>query len=82
LPNILTKLPGYLTFYYVKVSDTELVTFSIFERREQLDEAARAVLDWVPKHLGALLVSGPEIINGEVILHDSSKKSFPGQMAA
>jgi len=82
LPNTLSKLPGFISFYFVKVSDTELITFTIYETKEQSEVANRAALDWIRQRLSQYLVSGPEITIGELAFSQFAKKEFPGQMAA
>jgi len=83
LPNVVEKLPGFIAYYFVKISEGELESVALFETREQAEKSIPVINDWSRQHLANLLIGMPEATCGEVIIIKIAKpQAFPGQMAA
>jgi len=83
IPNILTREPGFLELRFVKISEQEFMSLVFFETREQADNSNRVLRDWIRQHSADLIVHGPEITVGEVVINKNARpQQFPGEMAA
>jgi|GEM_PF-1911230 len=83
IPNILTGEPGFIELRFVKISEQELMGLVFFETREQADNSNRALRDWIQQHAADLIIHGPEITVGEVLINKIARpRQFPEDMAA
>lgn len=83
LPNILSKEPGFIGLYFVKVSEGEIISLALFETKQQAENSTTPLRDWVRRRAADLAVSGPEITIGEVVISQVARpQEFPGEMAA
>ncbi len=83
LPNVVDKLPGFVAYYFVKLSDTELESVSIFDTREQAENSIQVIHDWIRQNLSEMVTSAPAANMGEVIVtHIAKPQSSQGKMAA
>ena len=83
LPNVVDKLPGFVAYYFIRLSDTELASLSLFETREQAEKSIQVIREWIEENLSEMVTREPEAYAGEVIVtHVAKPQEFPGQMAA
>jgi hypothetical protein len=69
---IVSKLSGFREYFWVKTPDQEMFSVSIFENQAGAEESVRKASDYVREHnLAALLPSPPEVISGEVVVHQT-----------
>jgi len=67
--NIVSKVSGFVGYYFVNTGNDTLVTVSIFESQAGADESTRAAAEWVKENLAALVEGPPTIMAGEVVAH-------------
>jgi hypothetical protein len=67
---ILKKEPGFLAYYALSSGSGTITSISIFEHRAQAEKSSRMAEDWVGKNLTNTLPTSPEIISGEVGVHE------------
>lgn len=67
---LLKQLPGYLEYYWLNVGNGYLVAVSMFESKDAAEESTRMAADYVRQFLPVLARNPPEVIEGEVLIHD------------
>ena len=72
---IISKASGFREYFWVKASDSEMFSVSVFENRAGAEESSRSAADYVAKHLASLLPKPPEVITGEVVVHQEVGRS-------
>ena|SRR5437867_1067134 len=68
---IISKASGFREYFWVKASDSEMLSVSVFENRAGAEESSRSAADYVAKHLASLLPNPPETTTGEVVVHQT-----------
>jgi hypothetical protein len=63
---IVSGTPGFVAYYVVDGGDGSVASVSVFEDQAGADESTRRAAEWVADNLAELVVSGPEIVAGEV----------------
>jgi len=64
---IVKKIEGFISWDLIAVSKTKLITVSGFDNEVAANESAEKAKQWGAKALAGLVVTPPEISNGEVI---------------
>ena len=64
---IVKKIEGFISWDLIAVSKTKLITVSGFDNEVAAYESAEKAKQWGAKALAGLVVTPPEISNGEVI---------------
>ena len=59
---VLSREPGFIEFYSVKVSESEALSISIFATREDAEEGNRKALEWAREQLFPLAQGPAEIL--------------------
>lgn len=67
LVEIVSKLPGFLTYYCAEAEDNVLVTTSVFESRADAEESDRREVAWAQENLGFLAPRPSQTTAGEVV---------------
>jgi quinol monooxygenase YgiN len=67
---IIKDVAGFLSYYALDAGDGVLATISVFEDRAGAEESIRMAADFVEQNLASLLPNPPEIIAGEVSVHE------------
>ena len=72
---LLSKLPGFISYYWVDEGDNVMVSVSVFESREAEEESNRAAADYVKQHqqVARLLPKPPQITTGQVVARAAKK---------
>lgn len=64
---LISKLPGFISYYWVDEGDNVMVSVSVYETREAEEESNRIAADFVKKHIAPLLPNTPQITAGQVV---------------
>jgi hypothetical protein len=64
---IVKKISGFIGWDLIAITKTKLITVSTFNTEAAANESAEKAKEWGGKALAGLVVSPPEISNGEVI---------------
>ena len=79
---LLKRAPGFKVYCGFASEDGHVVTVSVFDDRSSADAANEQARGWVASNLRDLVSDPPEVIAGEVLLHDLSKLSGCAEMFA
>jgi len=72
---IISKLPGFVEYLWTSAGENEMFSVSIFTNRKGAEESVRAAADYVRNHLTPLLPNPPEVITGEVVVHQTKSQA-------
>jgi hypothetical protein len=64
---LLSKLPGFISYYWVDEGDGVMVSVGVFATREAEEESNRLAADFVKQHVAPLLPKPPQITAGQVV---------------
>ena len=64
---LISKLPGFISYYWVDEGDNVMVSVSVFITREAEEESNRMAADFVKQHIAPLLPHPPQITAGQVV---------------
>lgn len=64
---LISKIPGFISYYWVDEGDGVMVSVSVFENREAEEESNRLAADFVKQHIAPLLPKAPQITAGQVV---------------
>ena len=82
LVPLLKRAPGFKVYCGFASEDGHVVTVSVFDDRSSADAANEQARGWVASNLRDLVSDPPEVIAGEVLLHDLSKLRGGAEMFA
>jgi hypothetical protein len=68
LVPILRQSPGFQGYYIIRGNNDMVVSVSLFDTRDAVQEAHRRAMDWIRENLSDFLKGEPEVITGEVIV--------------
>jgi quinol monooxygenase YgiN len=68
---LLRQTPGFIEYYWLNAGNGRVVSVGIFEDQASAEESTRLAADYVRQHLYELVRNPPEVIEGEVLLHES-----------
>lgn len=66
---IISKIPGFLSFYVVHSGEDTITVMGVFETREAAEKAGPQAIAWVNEHLAAIVAGPEEVTNGPVLVH-------------
>ena len=65
---LISKLPGFVAYYWVDAGDGVMISTSIFQDRAAEEESNRKAADWLKQNnLTSLIPNPPRITAGEVV---------------
>jgi len=66
---LISKIPGFISYYWVDEGDGVMVSVSVYATREAEEESNRAAADYVKQnqHVARLLPKPPQITAGQVV---------------
>jgi hypothetical protein len=73
LVPLLQEFSGFVTYYAVDFGDGDLGAVSVYETKEEADEATIKGLSWVRENIPELLTNEPTILRGEVLFQAAAK---------
>jgi heme-degrading monooxygenase HmoA len=68
LVPILRQSPGFQGYYVVKGDNDMVVSITLFETQDAVQEAHRRAMAWIKDNLSDLVEGEPEVIAGEVVV--------------
>ena len=68
---IVSKLPGFVEYFWTAAGEDEMFSVNVFKDRAGAEESVRAAANYVREHLTSLLPNPPEVMAGEVVVHQS-----------
>lgn len=66
---IISKLPGFLSFYAVHSGEDTITIIGVFETQEAAEKAGPQEIAWVDEHLADIVAGPAEVTNGPVLVH-------------
>ena len=70
---LISKIPGFISYYWVDEDDGVMVSVSVYETREAEEESNRVAADFVKQRVAALLPKPPQITAGHVVARAAKK---------
>ena len=72
---LISKVPGFISYYWVDEGDGVMVSVSVFATREAEEQSNRLAADFVKQHqnIARLLPKPPQITAGQVVARAASK---------
>jgi hypothetical protein len=70
---LISKTPGFISYYWVDEGDNVMVSVSVFATREEEEESNRIAADFVKQHIAPLLPKPPQITAGQVVARAAKK---------
>ena len=67
--EIISKVPGFVGYYWVDAGGGVMISTSIFENQSGAEESTKRAADYVREKMASLLPKPPQITAGEVIAH-------------
>jgi hypothetical protein len=64
---LISKIQGFISYYWVDEGDGVMVSVSVFATREAEEESNRLAADFVKQHVAPLLPNPPQITAGQVV---------------
>jgi hypothetical protein len=64
---LISKIPEFISYYWVDEGDGVMVSVSVFETRESEERSNRLAADFVKQHIAPLLPNSPQITAGQVV---------------
>jgi hypothetical protein len=70
---LLTKIPGFISYYWVDEGDGVMVSVSVFATRQSEEQSNRLAADFVKQHLAPSFPHPPQITAGQVVARAGKK---------
>lgn len=70
---LISKIPGFLSYYWVDAGNGVMVSVSVFTTKEAEEESNRMAADYVKQRLVPLLPKPPQITAGKVVATKTMK---------
>ena len=64
---IISKVPGFVAYYFVDAGNGVMASTGIFETQEGAEESTRRAAEFVKEHLAPLLPNAPVVAAGQVL---------------
>ena len=65
---IVSAVRGFISYRAIEADNGSWISISVFETRESAEESVRLAADFVREHLRPLIASGPDVIEGNVVI--------------
>lgn len=69
---IVRDAPGFKSYSVVRVRGNDVVTISVFENQAQARQSNELAADWVRENVASFVDGPPEIISGEMAIHETA----------
>jgi hypothetical protein len=66
---LISKIPGFLAYYWVDAGGGVMVSTSVFESKAAAEDSNKKAADWVKKNIAPLLPNPPQITAGTVVAY-------------
>ncbi len=67
---MMKEMDGFKAFYVVVSADDTLTSLSLFTNKSVAETSTQTLMPWIKENLGPLLISFPEVIDGEVVISE------------
>jgi hypothetical protein len=67
---LLRQAPGFVEYYWLNAGNGRVVSVGIFEDQASAEASTRIAANYVRQFLYELVRNPPEVIEGEVLLHE------------
>jgi hypothetical protein len=67
---MMKEMDGFKAFYVVVSADDTLTSLSLFTNKSVAETSTQILMPWIKENLGPLLISFPEVIDGEVVISE------------
>ncbi len=67
---LLRQAPGFVEYYWLNAGNGRVVSVGIFEDQASAEASTQMAADYVRQFLYELVRNPPEVIDGEVLLHE------------
>ena len=74
---LIKEAPGFHAYYALDAGGGRLATVSVFADRAGAEESNRMAADWAGRNMASLLPNPPEIVQGEVGVHEEAASGGP-----
>ena len=64
---LISKIPGFISYYWVDEGDGITVSVSVFATRESEEQSNRLAADFIKQHMAPLVPNPPQITAGQVV---------------
>jgi hypothetical protein len=72
---IISALPGFIEYFWTTAGEDEVFSVSVFTDRKGAEESIRVAADYVRDHLTSMLPNPPDVIAGEVAVHQTKSQA-------
>ncbi len=66
---LLSRLPGFVEYSWVNAGNGVMVSVGVFQDQAAAEESTGQAADYVRQFLSALVRNPPEVIEGEIVIH-------------
>jgi hypothetical protein len=66
---LISKVPGFVAYYWVDAGGGVMISTSIFENQSGAEESTKRAADYVREKMASLVPKPPQITAGEVVVH-------------
>ena len=66
---IISKMPGFVAYYWVDAGDGVMISTSVFEHKDAEEQSTFMAGEFVAEHLEPLMPNPPQITAGEVVAY-------------
>ena len=74
---LISQTPGFLEYYWVNGGNGSMVSIGLFENQEAAEASTTAAAAYVRQFLSTLVRNPPEVLEGEVIIHQVGPLTIP-----
>jgi len=72
---IISELPGFVEYFWTSAGENEMFSVNVFTDRAGAEASVGAAAEYVRKNLTSLLPNPPEVMTGEVVVHQAKSKA-------
>ena len=69
---LIKDVSGFQAYYALDAGGGRIASVSVFEDRAGAEESSRLAADWVRQNMASLFPNPPEVLEGEVVVHDAA----------
>jgi len=74
---LISQTPGFVEYYWVNGGNGSMVSIGLFENQEAAEASTTAAATYVRQFLSTLVRNPPEVLEGEVIIHQVGPLTIP-----
>ena len=74
---IIKDVYGFQAYYAIDAGGGRVASVSVFEDRAGAEESTRMAADWIRQNMASLFPNPPEVLQGEVVVHEEAASAGP-----